>query len=72
MYTDMEKCITPLPEVTLSDKVAGGALEKWPNRAFSTPPRISSGSIPNITPEIFHKDNDLWKDRVAHYKHDLM
>ncbi|OIV93612.1 hypothetical protein TanjilG_04844 [Lupinus angustifolius] len=70
-YTDMEKCITPLPEVSSSDQVAGGALEKWPSRAFATPPRISSGSIPTITPEIFQKDNDLWRDRVAHYKHVL-
>ncbi|CAL0313305.1 unnamed protein product [Lupinus luteus] len=70
-YTDMEKCITPLPEVSSSGQVAGGALEKWPSRAFATPPRISSGSIPTITPEIFQKDNDLWRDRVAHYKHVL-
>ncbi|KAL6986556.1 hypothetical protein U1Q18_019913 [Sarracenia purpurea var. burkii] len=67
-YIDMEKCITPLPEVGSSDEVAGGALEKWPERAFAIPPRITSGSIPGITAEKFHEDNELWKERVTHYK----
>ncbi|KAK9274844.1 hypothetical protein L1049_022098 [Liquidambar formosana] len=65
----METCITPLPEVSSSDEVAGGALEKWPERAFAIPPRISSSSIPGITDEKFQEDNELWKDRVTHYKH---
>ncbi|XP_040988804.1 probable methyltransferase PMT18 [Juglans microcarpa x Juglans regia] len=67
-YRNMETCITPLPEVSSSDEVAGGALEKWPQRAFAIPPRITSGSIPGITDEKFREDNDLWKDRVSHYK----
>lgn len=67
-YTNMERCITPLPEVSNSDEVAGGAIEKWPERAFAVPPRISSGSIPGITEKIFKEDNELWKIRVAHYK----
>ncbi|KAF5956985.1 hypothetical protein HYC85_004210 [Camellia sinensis] len=47
--------------------IAGGALEKWPQRAFAIPPRIStSGS--GITVEKFHEDNEVWKERVAHYK----
>ncbi|KAJ4826613.1 hypothetical protein Tsubulata_002207 [Turnera subulata] len=65
----METCITPLPEASSSDEVAGGALEKWPRRAFSVPPRIRSGSIPGITEQKFMEDNVLWKDRVTHYKH---
>ncbi|TKY60761.1 methyltransferase PMT18 [Spatholobus suberectus] len=68
-YQNMEKCITPLPQVTSSDQVAGGALEKWPKRAFATPPRISSGSIPSIDADKFQKDNELWRERMAHYKH---
>ncbi|XP_009596895.1 putative methyltransferase PMT18 [Nicotiana tabacum] len=67
-YQDMEACITPLPEVTNSDEVAGGALEKWPERAFATPPRISSGSIPSITIEKFQEDNQVWNERVSYYK----
>ncbi|MED6145900.1 hypothetical protein PIB30_029383 [Stylosanthes scabra] len=55
-------------KVTRSDKVAGGELEKWPKRAFTLPPRISSGSIPGITAEKFKADNDMWRDRMVHYK----
>ncbi|KAI4313120.1 hypothetical protein L6164_026127 [Bauhinia variegata] len=67
-YKDMEKCITPLPEVHSSDEVAGGALEKWPQRAFAVPPRIISGSLPGISEDKFKEDNDQWKDSVTHYK----
>lgn len=37
----MEGCITRLPEVNSEEEVAGGALKKWPDRAFAVPPRIS-------------------------------
>ena len=67
-YRNLEACITALPEVSSSDDDAGGAIEKWPERAFTLPPRISSGSIPGITAERFKEDNELWKERVAHYK----
>ncbi|KAK9145953.1 hypothetical protein Sjap_005856 [Stephania japonica] len=68
-YKQMETCITPLPEVSSSNEVAGGALEKWPERALAVPPRISSGSVPGVSAEKFEEDNKLWKDRVTHYKH---
>ncbi len=67
-YKDMETCISRLPEVSNKDEVAGGALKKWPERAFSVPPRISSGSVPGISVEKFKEDNDVWRDRMAHYK----
>ncbi|XP_042481333.1 probable methyltransferase PMT18 [Macadamia integrifolia] len=67
-YKKMETCITPLPEVSSSDEVAGRSLEKWPDRAFAVPPRISSGSILGLTVEKFRENNEMWKDRVAHYK----
>ncbi|CAH9140659.1 unnamed protein product [Cuscuta epithymum] len=68
-YKDMESCITPLPEVSKADEVAGGALVKWPERAFAVPPRISSGSVQgSITTETFKEDNEVWKQRVAYYK----
>ncbi|XP_015955268.3 probable methyltransferase PMT17 [Arachis duranensis] len=67
-YKELEKCITPLPEVTRSDKVSGGELEKWPKRAFTLPPRISSGSIPGINAEKFRSDNEMWRDRIARYR----
>ncbi|XP_068634903.1 probable methyltransferase PMT18 [Aristolochia californica] len=66
-YKKMEACITPLPEVSGANEVAGGALEKWPARAHALPPRISSGSLPGITPEKYRTDNELWKKRVAYY-----
>ncbi|MBA0608756.1 hypothetical protein Godav_020942 [Gossypium davidsonii] len=67
-YRNLEACVTPLPEVSSSDDVAGGAIEKWPERAYAVPPRIRSGSTPGITAERFVEDNKLWKERVAHYK----
>ncbi|KAG6605628.1 putative methyltransferase PMT18, partial [Cucurbita argyrosperma subsp. sororia] len=68
LYTNMETCITPLPDVSSNDKVAGGTVENWPNRAFAVPPRISSRTILGITAEKFEEDNKLWKDRISYYK----
>lgn len=67
-YKDMETCITPLPEVKEPGEVAGGALQKWPARAFAVPPRISRGTVPGVTAEKFHEDNKMWRERIAHYK----
>ncbi|XP_074317621.1 putative methyltransferase PMT18 [Silene latifolia] len=67
-YKDLEACITPLPEVSSSDEVAGGALEKWPERAFAVPPRIAANLIQGVSAEKFGEDNELWKTRVAYYK----
>ncbi|KAK8652316.1 hypothetical protein V6N13_061337 [Hibiscus sabdariffa] len=67
-YRNLEACVIPLPEVSSSDDVAGGAIEKWPERAYAVPPRISRGSTPGITAAKFKEDNELWKERVAHYK----
>lgn len=67
-YKELETCVTPLPVAISSDDVAGGALEKWPARAFAVPPRISSDSMKGITAETFEEDNKLWKERVAYYK----
>ncbi|KAM1937324.1 hypothetical protein ACFX15_014500 [Malus domestica] len=62
---DMESGITPLPETSDPNDVAGGALEKWPERAFSVPPRISSGSIPGITAEKLREDNQPWQWNIT-------
>nr|GMD94852.1 probable methyltransferase PMT18 [Ipomoea batatas] len=67
-YKDMENCITPLPEVSNPDEIAGGALENWPQRAFAVPPRILRGSVPGITAETFKEDNEVWKQRLSYYK----
>ncbi|CAN1177850.1 Probable methyltransferase PMT18 [Linum perenne] len=67
-YKKMETCITPLPEVSRPEEVAGGALEKWPERAFAVPPRVASNSIPGITIDKFKEDNEVWKERLKNYK----
>ncbi|KAL0296361.1 UNVERIFIED_CONTAM: putative methyltransferase PMT18 [Sesamum radiatum] len=67
-YKDMEACITPLPEVSNPNEVAGGALQKWPERAITVPPRISSGSIPGINAQKFQEDTETWKERIVYYK----
>lgn len=64
----MEKCLTPLPEVSNSSvkEVAGGELEKWPERLTTVPPRIKD--LLGVTAEIFNSDTKLWAQRVLHYK----
>jgi len=67
-YRQMEACVTPLPEVSNQGEVAGGAVEKWPERAFKVPPRIRRGMIPGLDAMKFDEDNKLWEKRVAYYK----
>ncbi|KAG8381361.1 hypothetical protein BUALT_Bualt06G0114300 [Buddleja alternifolia] len=67
-YTNIETCLTPLPEVSDKAKVAGGELAKWPKRLNAIPPRISKGTINGVTPETFHQNSQLWKKRVSYYK----
>ncbi|KAK9053098.1 hypothetical protein SSX86_029728 [Deinandra increscens subsp. villosa] len=68
-YKELENCITPMPEVSNPDEVSGGVLEKWPERAIIVPPRIINNLVPGITEEKFQNDNEIWKERVTHYKH---
>ncbi|KAL3650476.1 hypothetical protein CASFOL_006879 [Castilleja foliolosa] len=67
-YTSLETCVTPLPEVSNDDEIAGGPLEKWPKRLNAIPPRISLGTIKDVTPETFQQDAKLWKRRASYYK----
>ncbi|KAH9328285.1 hypothetical protein KI387_000393, partial [Taxus chinensis] len=67
-YKKMEICSSPLPRVNDIQDIAGGALEQWPQRLTAIPPRISSGSVPGITAEIFIQDTQLWNDRLSNYK----
>ncbi|KAJ8574392.1 hypothetical protein K7X08_026197 [Anisodus acutangulus] len=67
-YTELETCVTPLPEVSSEEEVAGGQLEKWPKRLHAVPPRISSGTVNEVTAESFEKDSQLWQKRVSYYK----
>ena len=63
----MDTCITPLPNVTDIHAISGGALEKWPKRPMTTPPRIKSDIIKGITANLFNEDIKLWSKRVSHY-----
>ena len=63
----MEACLTPLPAVTNITQIAG-RLAKWPERLTAIPPRIRSGSLDGITPDVFKKDTAIWKQRLAYYK----
>ncbi|KAK2985117.1 hypothetical protein RJ640_022995 [Escallonia rubra] len=67
-YTNIETCLTPLPEVSDDQEVAGGELAKWPARLNAIPPRISKGTINGVTAEVFKKDMQLWRRRVSYYK----
>lgn len=64
----MEACLTPLPAVTNITQTAGGQIAKWPERLTAIPPRVQSGSLDGITPEVFEKDTAIWKQRLAYYK----
>ncbi|CAL5323149.1 hypothetical protein CsSME_00001665 [Camellia sinensis var. sinensis] len=67
-YTNIETCLTPLPEVSNNQEVAGGELANWPKRLNVVPPRINRGTVKGVTAEVFQQDNQLWKRRVAYYK----
>ncbi|KAJ0661893.1 putative S-adenosyl-L-methionine-dependent methyltransferase [Helianthus annuus] len=67
-YTDIDTCLTRMPEVSSNEEVAGGAIAKWPKRLDMAPPRVTSGSIEGVTPEIFQQDVILWKNRISYYK----
>ncbi|KAF9668322.1 hypothetical protein SADUNF_Sadunf15G0116700 [Salix dunnii] len=67
-YTNMETCLTNLPEASTNQDVTGEELPKWPERLNAVPPRISRGTLEGITAETFQKDTALWKRRVSYYK----
>lgn len=67
-YKKMEKCVTPLPEVSDSGEVSGGKILSFPARLSAVPPRISSGSIPGVSIKSFREDNRLWRNHVEYYK----
>ncbi|KAG8488957.1 hypothetical protein CXB51_016965 [Gossypium anomalum] len=67
-YTKLEKCLTPLPQVSEIKEIAGGQLPKWPQRLNAIPPRISSGSLTGVTGNNFVENTEQWKETVAYYK----
>ncbi|KAE9617338.1 hypothetical protein Lal_00034308 [Lupinus albus] len=67
-YTDMQTCLSPLPEVSNKEETSGGALESWPKRVKATPPRIYKETIKGVTSETFKNDNKMWKKRISYYR----
>ncbi|KAF9616890.1 hypothetical protein IFM89_032852 [Coptis chinensis] len=67
-YTNLETCLTPLPEASNIRDIAGGQLTKWPERLTATPPRVLSGSVEGVTEDMFREDMKLWRKRVEYYK----
>lgn len=64
----MEACVTPYPEASEPDKVAGGVWEPFPERLNAVPFRIYSGSIPGVSAETYKDDNRSWKKHVNAYR----
>ncbi|XP_061359876.1 probable methyltransferase PMT16 [Gastrolobium bilobum] len=67
-YTDLQACLSPVPEVSNKEETSGRVLDNWPGRLKSIPPRIYLGTIEGVTPEAYSNDNELWKKRVSYYK----
>ncbi|XVE64178.1 hypothetical protein DITRI_Ditri07aG0080900 [Diplodiscus trichospermus] len=67
-YTNLETCLTHLPEVSDDQETAGGKLAKWPERLNAIPPRIRKGTVNGITADIFQQDSEIWKRRLSYYK----
>ncbi|XP_073133734.1 probable methyltransferase PMT2 isoform X2 [Henckelia pumila] len=67
-YKKMEACVTPYPETSSSDEVAGGELQPFPERLKTVPPRVGGGNIPGISADVFQEDAKLWQKHVNAYK----
>ncbi|KAJ1699540.1 hypothetical protein LUZ63_008052 [Rhynchospora breviuscula] len=61
-YQEMEVCITPYPTVEPIQ------LEPFPKRLYAVPPRISTGTVPKLSPDLYSQDNKLWRRHVVSYK----
>ncbi|KAI3664236.1 hypothetical protein L6452_44719 [Arctium lappa] len=67
-YKQMQTCVTPYPEITTANEVAGGELKKFPARLQAVPPRVAKGLIPEVSVESYKEDNQKWKKYVNTYK----
>ncbi|CAI8596356.1 unnamed protein product [Vicia faba] len=59
-YKKMENCVTPAKP--------SGSWKPYPERLNVVPSRITSGSVPGVTTELFEEDNRLWKKHVNAYR----
>lgn len=56
----MENCVTPAKPI--------GSWKPYPERLNVVPSRITSGSVPGVSAELFEEDNRLWKKHVNAYR----
>lgn len=54
--------------ITLWTEASQKQLNKFPERLFSAPPRITSGYVLGVTEKTFRDDNILWKKHIQTYK----
>lgn len=66
-YRNISMCVSHLPRVDLVGDIAGGAMEKWPQRLAAVPPRITNGEIKGVSIQAYKHDYSTWKRRVEHY-----
>ncbi|XP_027190848.1 probable methyltransferase PMT2 isoform X2 [Cicer arietinum] len=59
-YKKMENCVTPAKP--------SGSWKPFPERLKVVPSRITSGSVPGVSTEVFQEDVRLWKKHVNAYK----
>ncbi|KAL2340776.1 hypothetical protein Fmac_008716 [Flemingia macrophylla] len=59
-YKKMEDCITP--------SKTSGPWKPFQERLNAVPFRITSGSVPGVSVEVFEEDNRVWKKHVNAYK----
>ncbi|KAG0454065.1 hypothetical protein HPP92_025369 [Vanilla planifolia] len=62
----MQVCITPFPSVKSPDEVVG-KLKRFPDRLFTVPPMVASGSYLGVTQESYEEDKRLWDKHVKAY-----
>lgn len=62
-YVNTSMCLTRLPR-----DIAGGAVEKWPERLTAIPPRIASGETKGMPIQTYKLDSLDWKKRVDFYR----
>ncbi|XP_057450399.1 probable methyltransferase PMT2 [Lotus japonicus] len=59
-YKKMENCVSPSKH--------SGSWKPFPERLYAVPSRITSGSVPGVSAEVFENDSRLWKKHVNAYK----
>ncbi|KAM7480013.1 hypothetical protein LguiA_028226 [Lonicera macranthoides] len=67
-YKKMEACVTPYPETSDPDEVAGGELKPFPERRNVIPPRIARDTVSGVSVQSFQEDNKLWQKHLKAYK----